>query len=275
MVMHLVISPTPRDGAEDGPRTLCPWPPADDDYEVLADRRVSVAIRLWVLLHTGPHTTGELTRRLGAGREAVYSAVQRLRGQGVEVEHERRHYRLDQRRLAFANSRRLASPTCSGALTVTATPDGVRLADPRADGLQVRCHIRDGRPRLDRPDEPAVGSARHPDDDDPPRWRPERGPSAGRALGEPRRSVPIWVWGLLKTRPWRPRELVEELQVAPGTISAALRVLRRRGHPIIADAEGRRQIADDGPPLQVQQTRSGLRLAPITPGKRPATLLIR
>lgn len=260
MVMHVVIPPTPRDDA-DGPRTLRPWPPADDDYEVLADPRVSVAVRLWVLLHAGPHTTGELRRRLNAGREAVYSAVQRLRGQGVQVEHKRRHYRLER----------------PGALTVIITPDGVRLGrpDPRAEGLRVRCRIRDGRPLLQRADEPPAESARDESGDDPPRWRPERGPSAGRALGEPRRSVAIWVWGLLKTRPWTPRELAEELEVAPGTISRALRALRRRGHPITADADGRRQIAAGGPPLRVEQTRSGLRLAPITRGERPSTLLIR
>ncbi len=101
-----------------------------------------------------------------------------------------------------------------------------------------------------------------PEDDDP-RWRPETGPFGPRSLGDPEKSIPVWIWGLLKRRPRSLEELARELRIAPRHVQRELSILRGRGHDIERRA-GKYHLAD-GPPLLVEETPQGLRLAPLAP----------
>ncbi len=127
--------------------------------------------------------------------------------------------------------------------------------------------LRRGRPILRVLDAPVPAASPPPAPAVPP-WRPTRGPAAGPGyLGEPRRSIAIWVWGLLKARAWTTlglaRELgvhPRELGVHPSKITHALATLRARGHRIVCDVRDRHFIPDDRRPLRVVEHGGGLRL---------------
>jgi len=101
-----------------------------------------------------------------------------------------------------------------------------------------------------------------PEDDDP-RWRPETGPFGPRSLGDPQKSIPIWIWGLLKRRPRTTEELARELRISARCVYLEVSLLRRRGHTI--ERRARKYHLADGPPLLVQEMRGGWRLAPLSP----------
>jgi biotin operon repressor len=104
-----------------------------------------------------------------------------------------------------------------------------------------------------------------PEDADP-RWRPEEGPYGPKSLGDPPKSNPVWIWGLLKTRPRSTQELADELRTSRPVVAECLRALRRRGHTI--ERQSGRYHCDrlrspaEAPPLRVEETPRGLRLAP-------------
>jgi len=97
-----------------------------------------------------------------------------------------------------------------------------------------------------------------PEEEDP-RWRPETGPYGPSSLGDPPRSNSVWIWGLLRTRPRSTEELAEELHISPHDVGDYLCRLRRRGHAIERHG-GKYHLAED-PPLRVEETPEGLRLA--------------
>ena len=101
-----------------------------------------------------------------------------------------------------------------------------------------------------------------PEDDDGG-WRPETGPFGPRSLGDPEKSIPIWIWGLLKRRPRTTEELARELRTPAQCVYCEVSLLRRRGHTIERRA-GKYHLAD-GAPLLVEATPEGLRLAPLSP----------
>ncbi len=98
MVMHIVIPPAEagKDGQDDEAQRPVPWPPEDPDYDVLADPRVSAAIKLWALLHLGTYAMPEIRRAIGVDlRDTIYAAARRLRDRGQRVIHERGLWRLE------------------------------------------------------------------------------------------------------------------------------------------------------------------------------------
>jgi len=101
-----------------------------------------------------------------------------------------------------------------------------------------------------------------PEDDDP-RWRPETGPFGPRSLGDPEKSIPIWIWGLLRRRPRTTEELARELRIPPRRVHLEVSLLRRRGHTI--ERRARKYHLADGPPLLVRETQEGWCLAPLSP----------
>jgi len=100
--------------------------------------------------------------------------------------------------------------------------------------------------------------------DEAPLWRPRSAEDSGKSLGDPpEKSIPIWVWGLLKTQPWSARDLAIELECRVRTVYRAVHALRARGHRIVRRA-GSYHLEDDLP-LQVILPTSGvlIRLAPL------------
>ena len=102
--------------------------------------------------------------------------------------------------------------------------------------------------------------------DDKPLWRPRSAQNSGKSLGDPpEKSIPIWVWGLLKTQPWTAKDLAWELACAVETVYQAIAQLRRRGHTITQHR--RKYYLEDDLPLRVVGLSSGrLRLARLRPG---------
>ena len=78
------------------------------------------------------------------------------------------------------------------------------------------------------------------------------------------KSIPIWVWGLLKSGPHTPRELRDILRCNRWAVYQAVSQLRQRGQKITLQ-RGSYHLAEDTPPLSVLQTSAGLVLAPRTP----------
>ena len=90
------------------------------------------------------------------------------------------------------------------------------------------------------------------------------GPDALPTLKDAVKSIPIWVWGLLKSGPHTPRELRDILRCNRWAVYQAVSQLRQRGQKITLQ-RGSYHLAEDTPPLSVLQTSAGLVLAPRTP----------
>jgi len=99
------------------------------------------------------------------------------------------------------------------------------------------------------------------EEDYPHKWRPNSGPYGPLTLGDPPKSIPIWAWGLLKTAPRSIDELAAELRCHPNSIHNAIWQLRKRGHKIVLWRREYHLL--DGPPLEVQECPTGLRLTPV------------
>ena len=251
MVVHIVLTPSrpPEDAPDARPE---PWPPSDPEYNVLADPRVSAAVKVWALLHVEPHSMPDILTFTGVRRCAtVHAGVRRLRERGQQVVFQGGVYRLER----------------SGPLEIVHIPHrGVILEPGGAKFAHLRqriaCDVHAGRPRI------AVLEGGMPPEvvEEPsgplPPWRPRRGPKTAPPYpGQRPRSVAVWVWGLLKGGAWTTAGLVDELGVHRCRIERALADLRKRGHRILCDTRERHFIAEDGRALRVIDYGGRLRLA--------------
>ena len=101
-------------------------------------------------------------------------------------------------------------------------------------------------------------------DDEWAPWRPKVGRYPGQEPTEPPKSMRILIWELLKADARSPEELAMELRTTRHEIHQAILTLRRHGQNIERRG-GQYHLIDDSP-LQVEETCSGLRLAPIRRG---------
>lgn len=257
MVMHIVIPPAPKPEEEAEPvEDSAPvfWPPEDPDYDVIGDPRVCAAIKLWALLHYEPHSARELGYIIGMKRPSVSATLKKLRKRGQEIVYRPPNYHL----------------VAARPLRVSNRPkSGVILGPERASAeyahleYEVRCEVVAGRLHLFAIDPPWE---REPVEEPPPsarvvRWRPDGGPAGEGRYEYPPRSLPVWTWGLLKTRSRTLEELAQELGVSPERASQMIGDVRRRGHEVVRDVRGRYWIPDTQGPLLVDRTPGCVRIA--------------
>ena len=96
-------------------------------------------------------------------------------------------------------------------------------------------------------------------DDEWAPWRPKVGRYPGQDPTELPKSMPILIWELLKADARSPEELAMELGTTRHEIHQAILTLRRHDQNI--ETRRRQYYLVDGPPLQVEETCAGLRLA--------------
>jgi len=246
MVTHIVIPPAPA--PEDEPPR--PWPPADPRYNVLTDPRVSRPIKLWALLHVEPHSMRDICDFLDTQPHRAHVTIQRLRKHGQRVRFKGGLYSLE------------PSPI----LQVAHQPEQGVILRPgkgRCEHVwyEIVCRVVEGVPRIEVLEPPVPPHVEpEPDKARYPRWRPARGDYAAAAGLQPR-SIPIWVWGLLKGGAWTRADLARELEVATCHIHHAITALKRHGHRVECDAWDRYYIREEGRPLRVLEYEGGLRLA--------------
>jgi len=97
--------------------------------------------------------------------------------------------------------------------------------------------------------------------DEAPLWRPRSAEDSGKSLGDPpEKSIPVWVWGLLKRQPWSAGDLAIELNCLLSTVYRAVGSLRKRGHTIVRRA-GSYHLEDDLPLRVMRSPSGGLTLA--------------
>ena len=97
-------------------------------------------------------------------------------------------------------------------------------------------------------------------DEGPWLWRPS-GKDDELALGEPPiKSIPVMVWGLLKSDAWSGKELARTLGCHRRSIYDAVRMLRNRGHRIVL-RHGKYHLENDLPLRVVVERGRAMRLA--------------
>ncbi|MFW6157041.1 MAG: hypothetical protein ACOC7J_06960 [Armatimonadota bacterium] len=240
MVMHVRIPPRPKQ-EPDPPEH---WPPDDPVYNPIYDRRVSLPIKIWALLHREDYSCEDLKAMYGMSKKSVSRAVGKLRKRGCRIKPNARPYHL---RNPEAPPAVMNIP--SG---VMLGPDNPRFADHvfeitcAPDGRDWGLRIHGAPAAINAQREPVAQSA--PSGEIPRvKWRPDD------SVGGLFPSLTVMVWGMLKDERWGRKALARELDVRPMRITQAVESLRSRGHQVHVDVRGCYYIPAPDPPLLVEE----------------------
>jgi len=88
--MHIRIPPPEKPRPKPPP----PSPPEYEGYHPMWDGRISIPIKIWVLLHRGPHATCEIHHDYRIKIKTIYYAISQLRDHGMQIERRARKYHL-------------------------------------------------------------------------------------------------------------------------------------------------------------------------------------